>query len=559
MTAPQRPEIELAWKRATMSGLDPGMRVRETTMGDIDTRSRLFVAAAPVLDTMVDELADTGFSILLADRRSRIVDRRVNSLALERALDRVLAVPGFRYLEEFSGTNSLSTAFELRRPIAVTGDEHFLEALHCFACYGAPIIHPITHRLEGVVDVSGPVAEATALLGPFLMRAAKDIEERLLEGARLAEKLLLAEFQIQGGQRHAVIALGEGIVLTNTAAVDIVRGDDHVALRALAAELSGRAVSEDPVILSSGAQVTVRAHLVPGAQGGALFEIIDAPTGAAASKSSTGRRYVPAPGVEPAAPSARTVLVTGEPGSGRTTTARSLAGLDCALFDAADCVLDPEGWLSRVHTALDGDHPVVLDGIELLSPRLAGLLAAQIQQSSTRVIMTSGPVDDLTGAHRALGSLALARHDVQPLRLYSHRIAAIAKSILAELLPGSSVEVAASALSVLVAQSWPGNLRELRAVLDYAARDRERGLIIDTDLPESVRLAERPSRPLTLMESAERDAIVAALRASDGNRVAAAAALGIGRTTLYARLRQYRIADVTAGRPVRDPNTSGSA
>ncbi|HJT95654.1 MAG TPA: hypothetical protein VJ777_27560, partial [Mycobacterium sp.] len=99
------------------------------------------------MDEMVDELADTRFSILLADRTSRIIDRRVNNRASGRALDRVLAVPGFQYLEELSGTNSLATTFELRRPISVTGEEHFLEALRCFCCYGAPIIHPVTHRL----------------------------------------------------------------------------------------------------------------------------------------------------------------------------------------------------------------------------------------------------------------------------------------------------------------------------------------------------------------------------------------------------------------------------
>ena len=128
----RRPEIELAWHRATMSGLDPGMEVRETAISDIEVRSTLTIAAGPVLDKMVDELADTRFSILLADRTSRIVDRRVTSSTIGRALDRVLAVPGFQYLEEVSGTNSLATAFELRRPIAVTGEEHFLEALRCF-------------------------------------------------------------------------------------------------------------------------------------------------------------------------------------------------------------------------------------------------------------------------------------------------------------------------------------------------------------------------------------------------------------------------------------------
>ncbi|MEV6338827.1 helix-turn-helix domain-containing protein [Nocardia vinacea] len=47
------------------------------------------------------------------------------------------------------------------------------------------------------------------------------------------------------------------------------------------------------------------------------------------------------------------------------------------------------------------------------------------------------------------------------------------------------------------------------------------------------------TRRLTLLNTAERDAIVAAPRAANGNKTAAE--LGIGRTTLYARLRQYRI------------------
>nr|WP_241733168.1 helix-turn-helix domain-containing protein [Aeromicrobium phoceense] len=43
------------------------------------------------------------------------------------------------------------------------------------------------------------------------------------------------------------------------------------------------------------------------------------------------------------------------------------------------------------------------------------------------------------------------------------------------------------------------------------------------------------------MEEAERDAIVRALEASHGNRSAAASRLGIGRTTLYRKVRQLGI------------------
>src|SRR5262245_58355311 len=203
-----RPEIAHAWQRAHVSGLDPGMQVREPEIVDINQRSRLTRAATPVLDAMVAELSDTHFSVLLADRDCAIVDRRFGQRQLGEKLDRVMAVPGMRYLEDRTGTNSLATTYELHEPIAVTGEEHFLESLKVFCCYGAPIIDPATHRLEGVLDVTGPAAEYTALLAPFVRRAAREIELRLIESARSAERQLLATFHEHARRkRHAVVVL----------------------------------------------------------------------------------------------------------------------------------------------------------------------------------------------------------------------------------------------------------------------------------------------------------------------------------------------------------------
>lgn len=538
---PHRPEIAMAWRRAELNGLDPGMGVRETTMADVEKRSSLSTAAGPILDALVADLADTRFSVLLADRTSRIIDRRVDDPTVARALDRVLAIPGFQYLEEISGTNSLATAFELRRPVSVTGDEHFLEALRYFCCYGAPIIHPVTHRLEGVLDVSGPVADATALLGPFLLRAAKDIEERLLEGARVAEKQLLAEFQARGNQRHAVLALGEGLALANTTAIDQIKGDDHVALRDIAADLSNHHVHECSIVLSSGSEVTVRARLVPGTRGGALFEIVDR-TVPAAGQSASGRpprRRSDRP--EPTSDAASIVAVTGEPGTGRTTAAVALAGAGCSVHAAAGAVADEDSWLVALCAAIEAGRPTVVDDIDALSDRLARLLASPVREARGKVVLTSAPSGELAGPHRALASLALSRHDLQPLRSYPHEIVTAAKLLLGEILPTSTVEVAPSALQILCTQDWPGNLRELRDVLTFAARGRDCGVITDRDLPESIRTSGAPPRALSRLESLERDAIIASLREAGGNRAKAAAALGIGRTTLYDRLRRYRI------------------
>jgi transcriptional regulator of acetoin/glycerol metabolism len=65
------------------------------------------------------------------------------------------------------------------------------------------------------------------------------------------------------------------------------------------------------------------------------------------------------------------------------------------------------------------------------------------------------------------------------------------------------------------------------------------GRIEAADLPEFCQSTPRSS--LRPVDQAERDAIVNALRESGGNRVAAAAALCLARSTLYRKIRQYGI------------------
>lgn len=73
----------------------------------------------------------------------------------------------------------------------------------------------------------------------------------------------------------------------------------------------------------------------------------------------------------------------------------------------------------------------------------------------------------------------------------------------------------------------------------HALRQRQIGEIADTDLPGYCQSVAR--RALTQLEVIERDAIVAALRQADGNRAAAAAHLGMSRSSLYRKLKTYGI------------------
>ncbi|MEI4271180.1 helix-turn-helix domain-containing protein [Klenkia sp. LSe6-5] len=101
-----------------------------------------------------------------------------------------------------------------------------------------------------------------------------------------------------------------------------------------------------------------------------------------------------------------------------------------------------------------------------------------------------------------------------------------------------------AALRTLAALDWPGNLRELRTVVEEVAARRGTGDVTEADLPPGYRDAGRPQVVGALWQ-AERDAVVAALRQCRGNKVHAAEVLGVSRNTLYRRLRSLRIDPAT--------------
>ena len=105
------------------------------------------------------------------------------------------------------------------------------------------------------------------------------------------------------------------------------------------------------------------------------------------------------------------------------------------------------------------------------------------------------------------------------------------------------VTFATDAAALMMAYRWPGNVRELRNVVETTVALAESGLIEADDLPDEVRTVtpgqeQQPPVAGDLRE-AERQAILAQVRACDGNLTQAARRLGIARSTLYLRLAKY--------------------
>ncbi|MCS7282344.1 MAG: sigma 54-interacting transcriptional regulator [Anaerolineae bacterium] len=108
---------------------------------------------------------------------------------------------------------------------------------------------------------------------------------------------------------------------------------------------------------------------------------------------------------------------------------------------------------------------------------------------------------------------------------------------------GKEVTISPRAMAVLKAYPWPGNIRELENVLEWAVHLLEGTELDIHHLPETVRQGIRSggkSRVLT-MEEMERQAIVLAGQAFQGNVTQMANALGIGRTTLWRKMKALGI------------------
>jgi len=110
--------------------------------------------------------------------------------------------------------------------------------------------------------------------------------------------------------------------------------------------------------------------------------------------------------------------------------------------------------------------------------------------------------------------------------------------------------VSEDAMSRLMAYDWPGNVRELENAVERAVALGTGQIVGLNDLPTNLQhgIFERRMGmdDLVPLEELERRAIFRALRETGGDKMAAARLLGIGKTTLYRKLKEYEDLKETA-------------
>lgn len=108
---------------------------------------------------------------------------------------------------------------------------------------------------------------------------------------------------------------------------------------------------------------------------------------------------------------------------------------------------------------------------------------------------------------------------------------------------------APEAIDRMMSYAWPGNVRELENCVQRALALGSGPMLQLKDLPPvmlgTIKSEAQPREPHTL-EDLERRAIVNALETAGGDRIRAAKLLGIGKTTIYRKLKEYGLDEAAA-------------
>jgi DNA-binding NtrC family response regulator len=251
------------------------------------------------------------------------------------------------------------------------------------------------------------------------------------------------------------------------------------------------------------------------------------------------------------------LVLVGEAGSGRASLARMvhangprhrapLVEVDLAtLAPAAQAVMLGGDGLRQGFWAAAGQGTLLLRHATHLSDSGKTTLASLLQRRATQGV---GPLLIVTDTVAAGSDEQTLYHHaihirVPPLREHADDIVLF----MQHWLPQQSISPAA--LTLLQQYPWPGNLSELRGIVERAAQLAAGQPIEERHLPERVRATPLPDLPYRLpnegvaLEAVEITLIKQALDRAGGNKTRAAELLGLTRHTLLYRMEKHQIGD----------------
>lgn len=568
-----RPVVLESWKRSRHLGT-PDRYSRLPFESPIVSDSVLLRAARPILSKLAEELGLSNASLLIADRHARILETWISNHDLARRLERVGSVAGHSAAEEVVGTNGIGTPSATGKASMIVGAEHIAEVLTDFACVGAPIFDPITGRAQGVVTLTALVTDASPILPSLINQAAREVGRQLVNLSSMRERVLFDTFLTRSRHDRAVAVVGGDILMENPPAAAYLHHVDKTTLWLIVSEALSVQRPKSTVRLESEAAITelnCSAVIFDNEMIGAIIEVVQqihceplsilqisptAPMWSPLSESLPGisQAWVYArEQAESAMRASLPVVVFGAAGTGKFTLLRHM--LDriaprCVpvVLDGQDAQTDTEAWFTDLKNALVESAPLIFRHVDALdsdsAQRVADYLTVAPALLERGVILGTANAQGskvISAGHQSLFDLiAVGRIDMPNLRERKQDMRMLLHVFERKYASTSNITYTQGSFTALSRAPWPGNLRQLSAVMrGVFALGRRTEITVDQLPPAIASYARR--RDLTMLEQLEVDGIVNALIRCYGNKVLAAEMLGISRSTLYRKIGSYKL------------------
>ncbi len=596
------PTIRESWSRCLERGLDP-LGEPERVVVDRDALERLRAEnraalrlASEEVRNLYSHIAGSNFAIAFAAPDGTILEC-LSDESFHETADLTRIRPGSVWQEAVNGTNALGGVVHAGEPAIVHAGEHFFRCYAGLTCVAAPVFAP-SGELAGIIDATSDCRSRQHHTLALVKMSCLTIENGLFRRA-FRDRLIVElhnRHEFLGTLQAGLLAFAEdgALIAANRQARFLLQGI------ALAPGIAFDAIFRTPFrIFRDTRGTTFGARLVDvhgSAFAVAVFNPMTAGTVLPGGGLRDDRRRPRAPDraaprmvcadpavralvdqVERAAAVGAPIHIRGETGTGKELLARFVheASGRGGAFIAVNCAALPEslaeselfGYRAGAFTGaaktgapglvLQADGGTLfLDEIGDMPPALQATLLRFLDSWRIRPVGETGEravdIQLVSATNRDLDA-AIAEGRFRRDLLYRLNTVEVtlpplnARSDFAEIVAALAETLDDppvlddAALALLESARWPGNIRELRNVLQRLALAEPGGGPITAERLRALlgdRLGAGPGRDG--LRAREREIVLETYRRLDGNVSAVARALGVSRNTVYARLREAR-------------------
>jgi sigma-54 dependent transcriptional regulator, acetoin dehydrogenase operon transcriptional activator AcoR len=616
-----RPIITSSWERCVRNQVDPlkkeARMVYENSslLAKKEQHRFLLDLARPYIEEMFRYFNDEDIMVVLCDHDGIILEGKANENT-KRMLERIRFQPGADWNEQVAGTNAIGTALMEKKPVQIFSAEHFCQGWHPWVCSAAPIRDPFTEQIIGVLNMTGKKRLVQAHDIFLVVSQAQKIEQAI--GFHLMQQNIFSfESVLDTIHDPFVIFDMDGRITRHNDAARFLLGikigeriESYMDAPIYQKDLKDLSNKGMQALFRGKDGTDWRIRIQPYKMGTylfggmAIFQKIGSKTSIHVRPKGNSTRYcfnhllTKEPSMirliklaGKASFSDKTVLITGETGTGKEVLAQSIhaygprrqgpfVGVNCGAIPKELVASELFGYEGGAFTGaksqgkkgkflLADKGTIFLDEIGDLPLDAQVCLLRVLEERAVFPIGGTEPIPVdvrvIAATHKDLKKeikkgnfredlyhrLNVISLSVPPLRERRGDISLLVESFLRDACEGKTCpQIEDEVWGIFHSYQWPGNIRQLKNVVEQAIFHSDGEVITINDLPQELLAGmEKPSTDLKKTPDSNkwtgrkkkltREILIEVLKKTNGCVSEAARLLNVSRMTIYRKLKEF--------------------